>query len=87
MYDASRESIDKMRERIRVLSDEAAKEPDEEDIMLRSNHKRTYMERVQRQYEKLLLRTEQVRNDLQMIRVLAERERRSEPNPTREESS
>ena len=70
MYNSSQESIVEMRERIKVLSDEVAKEPDDEETMMRSLMKRTYMEGVQRQYEKLLTRTEKIRKDVHKVRAL-----------------
>ncbi|KAI2504621.1 hypothetical protein MHU86_9833 [Fragilaria crotonensis] len=72
MYISSQESIIEMRARIKVLSDEVAKEPDDEETMMRSLMKRTYMEGVQRQYEKLLTRTEKMRKDLYKVRALAQ---------------
>jgi hypothetical protein len=80
MYSSSQESIDKMRGRIKVLSDEVAKEPDDEETMMRSLMKRTYMEGVQRQYEKLLARTDQIRKEVHNVRALAPGHRVSVPN-------
>ena len=71
VYSSSQESIARMRERIKVLSDEVAKEPDDEETMMRSLMKRTYMEGVQRQYEKLLARTDQIRKEVHNVRALA----------------
>jgi hypothetical protein len=70
LYDSSQEHIGKVRERIKALSDDVANEPDDEETMMRSLMKRTYMEGVQRQYEKLLIRTDQIRKDLHCVRVL-----------------
>lgn len=75
LHSSSQESIATMRERIKVLSDEVAKEPNDEETMMRSLMKRTYMEGVQRQYEKLLARTDQIRKDLQNVHAIAHRQR------------
>ena len=55
-------------DRIKTLSEEASTETDEEEARMKSLMRRTYMQSVQRQYEKLINRTDQIRKDLQVVR-------------------
>lgn len=87
LYGSSQEHIGKVRERIKALSGEVASEPDDEETMMRSLMKRTYMEGVQRQYEKLLIRTDQIRKDLHSVRALVERQRCSNNNENKDDAS
>jgi archaellum component FlaC len=79
LYDTYQAKVEKVRERIKMLSDEVSFEPDDDETMMRSLMKRTYMQGVQRQYEKLIARTDHMRKDIHTLRVLAE-QRRSAAN-------
>ena len=87
LYGSSQEHIGQVRERIKVLSDEVANEPDDDETMMRSLMKRTYMEGVQRQYEKLIARTDQIRKDLHSVRALVEQRRCSNNIQSRDDDS
>lgn len=69
LYDSNHGDIEKARERIKSLSDEVSIEPDDEETMMRSLMRRTYMQGVQRQYERLTVRSEQARKDINGLRT------------------
>lgn len=76
MRNSNQGNIEKARERIKFLSDEVSKESDDEETMMRSLMRRTYMQGVQRQYEKLTARTDQIRKDINGLRTVAADRRR-----------
>ena len=61
--------VEGVHEQIKALSDEVTVENDEDDMRMRSLMRRTYMQSVQRQYEKLIGRTDQMRKDIKSLRV------------------
>eukprot|EP00549_Striatella_unipunctata_P005692 CAMPEP_0118710906 /NCGR_PEP_ID=MMETSP0800-20121206/23706_1 /TAXON_ID=210618 ORGANISM="Striatella unipunctata, Strain CCMP2910" /NCGR_SAMPLE_ID=MMETSP0800 /ASSEMBLY_ACC=CAM_ASM_000638 /LENGTH=272 /DNA_ID=CAMNT_0006615269 /DNA_START=71 /DNA_END=889 /DNA_ORIENTATION=+ len=60
----------KIKARIFERMEELQNGPSEEEIKNRCTMKRSYMQGVQKQYEKLMTRTEQLHKDLQAIKVV-----------------
>jgi len=71
VHETHQTHIHAVTERIKKFSasDEFSYETDEEEIRMRSLMRRTYMQGVQRQYEKLVGRTDAIRHDLQHLRT------------------
>uniref|UniRef100_A0A7S1ZKU2 Uncharacterized protein n=2 Tax=Ditylum brightwellii TaxID=49249 RepID=A0A7S1ZKU2_9STRA len=85
-----RARMESINERVGVLEKELKTPYTEEEVMMKSLMKRSYMQAVQRQYEKLMKRSDEVRQDLAVIRqdlvVMKEKRKairhRREPSPT-----
>jgi hypothetical protein len=87
LYDSNQGHFGKVRERIKLLSDEVAWEPNDEETMMKALKKRTYMQGVQRQYEKLIARTDQINKELPSLRDCVGQRRGSDTNQGRDDES
>jgi len=62
--------LNKIRDRIITISEEISTDLSEEEVMMRSLMKRTYMQGVQRQYEKIRVCIDQIRRDIDVLNSL-----------------
>lgn len=69
-HDSNHSQIEKLRAKIKVLSDDLSIEPGDDETIRRSHMRRTYMERVQRNFEKMMTRTDQIRREIQKLSIL-----------------